>query len=114
MNIAIKRGTDKSFKITVKKNGVATDITGWTIYFSVKKQVNDTDANAIIRKVISSHQDAANGITNITIDAEDTREKEVGYFSFDIRVVDDTGRKQSSDTGTFEIIQEITDGDSIS
>lgn len=114
MNISIKRGNDRNLRITVKKDDVAQDITGWTIYFAVKRKPNDTDANAIISKVVTSHEDAANGVSVIEITGDDTRDEKVGYYHWDIRVKDDADKEQSSDTGVFEIVQEIADGVAIS
>jgi hypothetical protein len=114
MNVSIKRGNDRNLRITVKKDGAVVDITGWTIYFAVKRKPNDTDANAIISKVVTSHEDAANGVSVIEIDGDDTRTEKVGNYVFDIRVKDDADKEQSSETGVFEIVQEIADGEAIS
>ena len=110
MNISIKRNNDKNFRITVKKDGVAYDITGWTVYFTVKKNASDADDKAIISKTVTTHEDATNGITNIAIAANDTKTKPVGYYVFDIKVKDAQNKLQSSETGAFELVQEVTDG----
>lgn len=111
MNIRIKRDNDRALNITVKKAGVVQNITGWIVYFAVKRRVNDTDENAIIFKEVTSHTDPTNGETTISIDAADTADKKVGIYYFDVKVVDSQGKKQSSGTGSFEIVQEIADGD---
>jgi len=110
MNIRIKRDNDRALNITVTKDDVVQDITGWTVYFAVKRRVNDTDENAIIFKEVTVHTDAVNGETAISIDAADTADKKVGSYYFDIKIVDDQGKKQSSETGVFDIVQEIADG----
>lgn len=111
MNIRVKRDNDRGLKITISKDGAAKNITGWTIFFSVKKRKNDTDDQAIIFKEVTSHTNPTAGETYITIDAADTKTEKVGIYPFDIKAVDDQGKKQSSETGTFEIVQEVTDGD---
>lgn len=55
----IKRGDDVDLNITVKdpKTGVAIDITGATIWFTVKR-IGDTaagDTSALISKKVTSH-----------------------------------------------------------
>lgn len=108
----IKRNNDKSYPITVTKDDVAVDITGWTIYFSVKENRNDSDSDALIYKTISSHTDASNGESVISISASDTETVDPGEYYYDLLFIDDSNKRQSSDTGKFQIIQETTDGDS--
>ncbi len=114
MNISIKRNNDRSLRVvaTNKSDGSVHDITGWSIYLTVKKSVHDSDDDAIISKVVTTHTNPTGGISNIVIDADDTKNQPVGTYHFDLLIVDENGKRHSTQTGTFSIEQEVTDGDS--
>ncbi len=44
------RGDDKTIDLHFTKNGVAQDISNWMIFFTAKRKLADTDAQAIMRK----------------------------------------------------------------
>ena len=103
-NLAIFKGSTPIYQLNVKKNGVATDITGWTFYMTVKKNMEDADSAAIIDKKITDHSDATNGETQIELDVEDTEYTGNYYYSIDWKDSDDSsgqviyGRIQFIDT----------------
>lgn len=110
MKIALKRGNDRNLKVTVTDAaGAAVNITGWSVRFTVKKNVTDTDAQAIINKLVTVHENPTGGITNIVINGADTDTAAVGNYAFDLRVRDGANKEHSSDTGQFAVVQEITD-----
>ncbi len=110
MKICLKRANDRDLLITVTQDGEPQDITGWIIYFSVKKRASMTDAEAIIFKTVTVHTNPTEGLSQINIDAVDTIDKAVGDYRFDLLFVDNTGERQSSETGLFILEQEVTDG----
>lgn len=112
MNLSIKRNNDRSLKVVVtnKSDGSVHDITDWSIYFTVKQNSFDSDDKAIIRKVVTTHTNPTGGISHIVIDADDTKTKKVGMYSYDLLILDENGKRHSTDTGIFEIKQEISDG----
>ena len=63
-NLTIFKKSTKVYKLTFKKDGTVTDITGSTVYMTVKKNVEDSDAEAIINKTVTSHSDAARANSN--------------------------------------------------
>lgn len=105
--LKVFRGDDKSFKVTITEDGAAKDITGWTVFFTAKKKLSDTDAEAIIQKDITSHTDAANGITHIILDQDDT-DQAIGTYKCDIQVLDDSSKIQTYKVLTFIIEQDVT------
>lgn len=107
--ITIKRNNDRNLQVSVVKDGVAVDITDWVIRFAVKVNQNDSDADAIINEV-ATITDAVGGEATIAIAAADTANVATGPYFYDILAVDDQGKRQSSQTGTFNLLQEITDG----
>lgn len=109
MKITLQRGNARNIKATVTKDGSAVDVTGWSVRLTVKNKPTDTDAAAIISKLVTSIPNPTQGIINIPIDAADTEDKAIGTYVFDLLVLDAAGKKHSSETGDFVIVQEITD-----
>lgn len=103
MKITLKRGNDRNIKVTVTKDGNAVDVTGWQVRLTVKKKATDPDASAIISKLVTSIPTPTAGIINIPINAADTENQKPGSYQFDILVLDGTGKKHSSDTGTLSL-----------
>lgn len=88
-NLVIPKATSKTFELRFKKDDVPYDITGWTIYFTCKKEMEDSDTNAVITKDISTHFDAENGKTMISLTPNDTDLS--GNYYYDIKYKDDAG-----------------------
>lgn len=97
-NIETYAFIDDSFQFTIKNNGVAQDITGWTVYFSVKR--NRADTLKLIAKTITSFSDPTNGIMVVTIDKEDTQTMS-GDFFYDFKVDDTSGDRKIYSEGKF-------------
>jgi len=89
-NLTIFKNSTKVYQLTFKKDGTVTDITGWTIYMTAKLNVEDSDANAIINKTITSHSDATNGQTQIELEKTDTAYVGTYYYSIDFKDSDDS------------------------
>lgn len=66
------RGDTVSYAMTFTTNSVAMDITGATIWFTLKKSRNDTDAQAVLQKELTSHSDPTHGITTMSLTSTDT------------------------------------------
>jgi len=103
-NLTILKKSTPVYQLTFKKDGVVTDITGWTIYMTVKKTIQLADSAAIINKKITDHSDATNGQTQIELDTDDTDQIGNYYYSIDWKDDDDnegvviSGRIQFADT----------------
>ncbi|HUV84339.1 MAG TPA: hypothetical protein VMV86_01440 [Methanosarcinales archaeon] len=79
----IFRGNKREYLLTfTDSGGSAVPITGWTIYFTVKK--NYADTVAAISKDITIHYDAPNGQTKILLTPTDTDIVPGNYF-YDIQ-----------------------------
>jgi hypothetical protein len=86
---------------------VDIDITGWTVYFTVKHRIEDTDANAVLKKDITSHSDPTHGITVLILLATDTDNLRGDYF-YDVQIkkVDNTIKTVMIDS--LEVVGDIT------
>ncbi len=91
---------------------VPLDITGYTFLFTVKSKASDTDANAIIKKVLTTHSDPTNGVTEIPILEADTEDLSAVYLYDYQRLDGSTNRAVVLKKANFTIEQRI--GDSFS
>ena len=83
----IYRGDKKDYTLAFKDNaGVAVPITGWKIYFTMKKNLNQSDAQAAIRVDIIEHDDPDNGLTSFHLTNAQTYELIPGIYYYDIQV----------------------------
>jgi hypothetical protein len=86
--------------------GDAVPLTGCTVYFTVKESEYDSDATdtaAAIKKTVTSHTDAAAGITGWTLDDLDTY-IEPGKYYFDVIIEDSSGHAEPPSLyGTFKV-----------
>jgi len=109
-DLSIYEGEDKTWSVTILDSaGAPVDITGYTFLFVVKENITDTDANAKIKKEITSHSDPTNGVTQIAIDAADTADIN-GKYLYDYQWVDtSTKRRVILKKATFEIEKRVGD-----
>jgi len=86
------RGDSFGRKLVIKEDGAATNITGWTIFFTIKKNRNDSDDVALIKKDIGNdeHTDAEHGETRIALLPEETIDL-LGKYYYDIQIKKDDG-----------------------
>jgi hypothetical protein len=102
----IDRGTTFTIDIVYRKNGVAASLVGATIRFTVKSVEFDsstTDATAVITKNVTSHVDADNGLSLITINPADTATLTPGKYNYDIKVAEAGGAVYKIDEGTLKL-----------
>lgn len=105
--IIIKRDS-YSFPITLEQsNGEPLDITGYTIFFTVKAMASAEDSTAIIQKNITEHTDPTEGESLITLTSTDT-DQTAGEYWYDVQIKSPSGNITSCEAGKFEILQDIT------
>lgn len=85
-NLEIFQKSTKAYELKFKnKYKAALNITGWTIYFTVKEKMQDKDADAKIKKIITIHLSAIDGKTLIELSSSDTDLLGNYYYSFDFK-----------------------------
>jgi hypothetical protein len=102
----VDRGTTFTIDIVYKKNGVAATLVGATIRFTVKTveyDTNVTDSTAVITKNVTSHTDAPNGLSLITLNPADTATLTPGKYNYDIKVAEAGGAVYKIDEGTIKL-----------
>ena len=112
----IKRGNTYRFTYTHMHNGVPEDLTGATIYFTVKKTESDDssdDSTAIIRVVTTSHLDQTGdtlGKSVIEVTPNQTLNRHdgagliaKGQYYFDLKVVHSDGTQFTEEEGKVKV-----------
>jgi hypothetical protein len=76
----------KLYTFKIAKDGVPVNITGWTIFFTVKQNYSDSDVNAKIAKVVvcPANSDSTNGIGYVSLTITDTN-LPVGKYVYDFK-----------------------------
>ena len=106
--IEVKRGDSATFDITfTDDDDVAIDLTNGTVFFTVKRKVTDTDAEAVISEESSVFEAPLTGVAIISLAPADTAELE-GVYSYDVQLKDNDGNISSSDKGKFVILKDVT------
>lgn len=100
-------GTTKTINITVKDaDGVAVDLTGGTIYLTLKNAIDD--AVPVIQKNVTVHTDPTAGVSQIVVDPADTADKDSVTYLFDIMFKDSAGAISSLIFGDWILHESIT------
>ena len=104
--LEIIRTATKTYKLIFTKDGLSADITGWTIYFTVKSSMEDADSEAVIKKIITTHANALSGIALIELSIADTDIPKGNYwYAFDYKTDDDD--EGSVTTGKLKIKEPV-------
>lgn len=107
-NLKFTRGDDETFSITrTQEDGTAFDLTGWTFWLTVKNDLADSDADAVIQKTVTSHTNPQAGKTRISLAASDTKPLS-GLYEYDIQEETDTGAKRTLVRGNIYFSAEVT------
>ncbi len=107
-DIKVFKGDDVTFTVTVTdSDGNAVDITGTTIWFTVKKNKDDLDSDALIQKEVTSHTNPTGGISSIALTDADTGITPGQYF-YDIQTVNSGGLVNTYGVGNFIVLQDVT------
>jgi hypothetical protein len=79
-------GDTKTYKFRLSKCHVPVDITGWMIFFTVKKNYSDSDSQAKILKsvICPPNSDSLNGIGYISLSISDTSIP-IGKYVYDFK-----------------------------
>jgi archaellin len=102
------RGDDVALNLTFKDSaGVAIDITNYTIYFTLKKNKFDEDADAVLLKNITVHTSPTAGQTQVSLTSAETALLSGSYY-YDIRYKTGAGVKKVVDSGVFTFQENIS------
>jgi len=102
-NIVVYRGDDFATQLVfTDENEVVIDITGWLIFFTVKKKATDPDSNAKISVTIPPTEPLL-GVALVTVSNTITDElRGLYYYDFQFKKADGTVQTLVSGGITFE------------
>lgn len=108
-NLEFYRGDDWKLDVTLKdEDGLAIDLTGATVFFTVKENESDADTSAVITEDVTSHTDPTNGETSIEVSDTETDDVDPGTYYYDIQVKTAAGNIQTVVKGTLTVLTDIT------
>jgi len=103
------RGDTPSFNIVFQDDdGNPIDITGATVYFTLKVNTTDTDANAALQKVVTTHTNPTVGETTVALTHSDTSGLSPGTYFYDFQAVLANGDYITMDGGKVSILADTT------
>jgi hypothetical protein len=105
----IKRIKGDTYNLDVQildANENVFDLTGCTVFLTVKRNLQDSDSLALINKTITSHTNPTNGETTFSFNASDVNY--VGEFYYDIKIKDSNGLINSIFSDLFILVDHVT------
>lgn len=114
MNLEAKRGDLETYTLTLKDAaGAALNLTGASLWFTVKRGISDADAAAVFQKTIASGIVVAaplTGVAVITVLPADTAALGDGPLTllYDIQVKLADGTTKTPLSGEFRVTPDVT------
>lgn len=105
--LTIIKGDTASIKCTFTLDGVAINLNGATVFFTVKENLSDPDASAIISKTVTVHDDPTNGITYVDLTSSDTNKTPNEYY-WDLKLKQGDGTITSTQYGELVLLDHVT------
>lgn len=107
-NLTFDDGDDFPYIITLSRSGSPLDLTGYTFYFTVKKNLDDTDAEAVFKKIVTSISNPTQGVVTIDVDRADTLNQTPGEYFYDIKFQDASNKVRTVVEGKFTLTKSAT------
>ena len=107
--IEVIRGDDVTLTVTFQdENGTAINLTGSTLYFTVKGDLTATDdTGALISKDVVSHTTPLSGISSVALSNTDTNITAGDYY-YDFQLKNSSNKITSTSKGVFSVINDVT------
>lgn len=107
------RGDSKTINFIFYESDEKTrrDITGWTLFFTIKVKeddvATDTGENCVYKKTITNHSNPTQGETGFTMTPEETDSLN-GFYIYDCQFKDNNGKIKTFVKDTFEFHKDVT------
>lgn len=107
--ISMYRGDARTFNVVFKESGAGTpiDITGFSVWFTVKDAIGDSDPG-VIQKIVTNHDDPTNGSTSFQVSHTDTSGLSEKAYLYDIQYNDANGSPVTVVRDYFVITNDVT------
>lgn len=86
----------------------ATNITGATVFFTAKSNIEDSDEDAVLKTEVTSHQSAVDGISIVSFTAAETDALEPGNYVYDIQIKYAGGEVESWKHSSMSVVADVT------
>lgn len=103
----IRRDTVTLTITFTNQDGDPIDLTGSTVFFTIKDRPDDPDSEALLATSWTSHTDPTAGRTSVTLSTTQTNIEPDAYF-YDFQVRESGGAIQSTKKGQIIVLQDIT------
>lgn len=105
------RGDTNKYDVTVTRDGAALDLTGATLKFTVKRSLDDADADAVFQKAIGTGivvDDVAGGLATLTVAPADTSALPAPRsFHYDLQLTESDGRVTTVAIGSLRLSADV-------
>lgn len=95
-------GDDIEIPLKFKESGASKDISNWTVGIDLEK-TDDGDQTKDLNVTNSTHDDAANGETHVTISSSDSSGLK-GEYAYDLYYEDGSGNRKTFLYGKVEFV----------
>ena len=110
--ITVYSGNDVTLTLTfTDANGDPLDITGYTVFFTVKDNYTQQDDKAFVAEEVTSHTNPTGGITTISISRTNLNRRP-GVYVYDIQTKDTGANISTVTSDDFEILPKSTSANS--
>jgi hypothetical protein len=101
------RGDSGRLDVTVASaDGTAYDLTGATLFLTVKNALTDADSAAVIRKEVTAHDNAAGGLSHFDLLTTDNATNGRRYY--DVQLKDASAKIFTLFGGLWNVSQDVT------
>lgn len=101
------RGDTGRLDVTVKQaDGTAYNLTGATLFLTVKNALTDADSAAVIRKEVTSHDNAAGGLSHFSIVTADNATAATRFY--DVQLKDSSNAVYTLFGGLWKVLADVT------
>ena len=101
------RGDSGRLDVSVKQSdGAAYDLTGATLFLTVKNALTDADSAAVIRKEVTAHDDAEEGESHFDLLTTDNATAGTRYY--DVQLKDSANKIFTLFGGLWKVLADVT------
>lgn len=110
--LSLIRGDSHTYTLTFKdSSGNPYCLKNWTVFMTIKTNWANTDANAILQKIVTTFADTTSGtsgVATITLDPADTVDLTPNEYDFDIAVRTNENKTYTVMKGKFDLEYDVT------
>jgi hypothetical protein len=112
-DLSIPRGDSREYRLEITdENDNVLNITGSTVYFTVKENISDADPGKFQLSSSNPAQididDGGNGKARIFVTNPNTQDLDIMRYLYDVQVQPATGGVKTVVSGTFAVTEDIT------